>query len=140
MNTIPNPIQLPTAERISLADTAKLVRQALKKAFPNVKFSVKSQAYSGGASITVSYDADLSWDDVKKLVNNYKASGFDGGIDLQYDRNCWLAPDGSATRAYSEGTRKYEGFKEGYANDPHAAGCRYVRFGADFIFVRNLKD
>lgn len=140
MNTITNLATEMTPERISLADTTKLVRQALKKAFPNVKFSVKSESYSGGSSINVSYEADTQWDDVKKLVDNYKASGFDSGIDQQYNCNCWLAPDGSATRAYSAGTRGFEGFEEGYATDPHAHGCKYVRFGADFIFVRNLKD
>lgn len=36
---------------LSCAETAKLVRQSLKEAFPKVKFSVKSSTYSGGASI-----------------------------------------------------------------------------------------
>ena len=36
------------------AETAKLIRQSLKEAFPGVKFSVRSSTYSGGASIDVS--------------------------------------------------------------------------------------
>lgn len=42
-------------EYISCADTAKLIRQAIKEAFPGVKFSVRSSVYSGGASITVEW-------------------------------------------------------------------------------------
>lgn len=33
---------------LSCAETAKLVRQALKEAFPGVKFGVRSSTYSGG--------------------------------------------------------------------------------------------
>ena len=37
----------------SVKDTAKLVRQALKEAFPGVKFGVRCSSYAGGASIGV---------------------------------------------------------------------------------------
>ena len=48
---------------ISLADTAKLVRAALAANFPGTKFYVRSDSYSGGASIDVWYDGvvDSSW-------------------------------------------------------------------------------
>lgn len=38
---------------LSCAETAKLIRQALKEAFPDMKFGVRSKTYSGGASIDV---------------------------------------------------------------------------------------
>src|SRR5882672_5529511 len=38
---------------ISVTDTAKMMRKALKEAFPGIKFSVKSDKYAGGASIDV---------------------------------------------------------------------------------------
>ena len=41
---------------LTAADTAKLVRKALAKAFPDVKFYVRSDTYAGGASIDVYYD------------------------------------------------------------------------------------
>ena len=41
----------PKVEYLTCAETAKLVRSALKAAFPGVKFSVCSSTYSGGASI-----------------------------------------------------------------------------------------
>ena len=40
---------------LSCAETAKYVRIALKNYFPGVKFSVRSNIYSGGASIDVSW-------------------------------------------------------------------------------------
>jgi hypothetical protein len=43
-------------------ETAKLVRQSLKEAFPGVKFAVRSSTYSGGASI------DVSWTDGPNAV------------------------------------------------------------------------
>jgi hypothetical protein len=38
------------ADYISVTDTAKIVRQELKKHFPGVVFSVRSSSYSMGAS------------------------------------------------------------------------------------------
>ena len=42
---------------ISTTETAKIIRQELAKAFPGIKFSVKSKSYSGGSSI------DVGWTD-----------------------------------------------------------------------------
>ena len=42
-----------TTRYLTCAETAKLVRKALKEAFPDVKFSVRSNVYSGGASLSV---------------------------------------------------------------------------------------
>lgn len=41
---------------LGLADTAKLVRATLARAFPAGRFYVRSESYAGGSSITVSYD------------------------------------------------------------------------------------
>jgi hypothetical protein len=47
---------------VSAAQTAKLVRVALKQAFPATKFSVRTSTYAGGASVRVRMDgrADTS--------------------------------------------------------------------------------
>jgi hypothetical protein len=42
---------MSNTQYLSCAETAKLVRAALKESFPGVKFSVKSSTYAGGASI-----------------------------------------------------------------------------------------
>lgn len=69
---------------VSVADTAKLVRHALKEAFPHTTFYVRSRSYSGGASI------DIDWMDgptphmVDAVVNRYKGASFDGMQDLMH--------------------------------------------------------
>ena len=68
---------------ISCTDTAKLVRKALKKNFPNVKFSVRSSSYSGGASIDVSWTDGPVSQRVDKVIKPFAGSTFDGMIDLK---------------------------------------------------------
>ena len=63
---------------LSCAETAKLIRRDLREAFPGVKFSVRSDTYSGGASI------DIRWTDgprtakVEPITERYQGAGFDG--------------------------------------------------------------
>lgn len=65
------------------AETAKLIRKALKEAFPGIKFSVKSHTYSGGASINVSWTDGPNDDQVKAVARHFEASYFDGCIDYK---------------------------------------------------------
>lgn len=71
---------------LSVADTAKLVRAALKTAFPNVparSFSVKSDSYSGGASIRVSWRDGYTVAEVEAVVQQFSGSTFDAMQDLK---------------------------------------------------------
>lgn len=55
----------------SATETAKKIRATLKVNFPNTKFSVRSQSYSGGSNVNVSWvDMPLK-DDVEKVVNQF---------------------------------------------------------------------
>ena len=40
---------------LSAVETARLVRKALKARFPDVRFSVRSDSYAGGASVRVGW-------------------------------------------------------------------------------------
>lgn len=66
---------------ISVTETAKLIRQALKDNFKGIKFSVRSRSYAGGASI------DISWTDgpcdpaVERVVKKFQGASFDGMTD-----------------------------------------------------------
>lgn len=71
------------AKYISCADTAKLVRQALKEAFPGVKFSVRSSTYAGGASMRVNWMDGPSSAQVESVTNHFEGSYFDGSIDYK---------------------------------------------------------
>ena len=122
------------SDYLSCAETAKLVRGALKKAFPGVKFSVRSSTYAGGASMRVGWTDGPKTKDVEAVVSAYKGGGFDGMIDLKYSVESWLMPDGSAAWASSPGTQGSMGVVPGYDYEPPAPGARKVHFGADFIF------
>lgn len=72
-----------TKQYISCAETAKLVRAALKESFPGVKFSVRSSVYAGGASITVKYVDGPAYESVKNVVGCFEGAYFDGMTDYQ---------------------------------------------------------
>ena len=68
---------------LSCAETAKLVRAALKESFPGVKFSVTSSVYSMGASINIKYQDGPTYEQVKSVVSNFEGSYFDGMTDYK---------------------------------------------------------
>lgn len=81
---------------ISVTETAKLVREALKKAFPRVKFSVRSKSYSGGASIDVYWTDGPRTCEVKRITQRFNGADFDGMQDLKTNRQTLVSqPDGT---------------------------------------------
>lgn len=70
-------------EYLSCAETAKLVRSALKESFPGVKFSVRSSTYSGGASIRVGWVDGPSGKSVEAVAKQFQGGYFDGMIDYK---------------------------------------------------------
>ena len=110
--------------RVSCAGTAKLVRAALKTAFPGQKFSVRSQTYAGGASNDNRWTDGPSSTEVDKVAGQYNGAGFDGMIDLKTYNHDWLYPDGHVESFQSEighshGSATYNG--DGGPVDPEAA-------------------
>lgn len=95
---------------LSCAETAKLVRAALKARYPLTKFSVRSKTYSGGASIDVSWTDGPTDAEVEAITFLYKGANFDGMIDLKtYVTSILVDENGNPEE---------------------------VRFGADFIFTQ----
>jgi hypothetical protein len=81
---------------LSCADTAKLVRAALKETFPGVKFSVKSSVYAGGASINIAYIDGPSAPQVEAVAKAFQGAYFDGMTDY---KGCnYNTLDGQAVR------------------------------------------
>jgi hypothetical protein len=81
---------------LSCADTAKLVRAALKETFPGVKFSVKSSVYAGGASINIAYIDGPSAGQVEAVAKAFQGAYFDGMTD--YKGSNYNTLDGQAVR------------------------------------------
>ncbi|MBN3733185.1 LPD29 domain-containing protein [Burkholderia sp. Tr-20390] len=70
-------------QHFTCAQTAALIRKALKEAFPGVKFGVRSHTYSGGASISVSWTDGPNVAQVDDVATRFKGAYFDGSIDYQ---------------------------------------------------------
>ncbi len=68
---------------LSCAQTAQLLRAALKAAFPGVTFGVRSKTYSGGASINVKWTDGPTTAEVELIAKGYQGASFDGSIDLK---------------------------------------------------------
>lgn len=123
---------------LSAAETAKLVRQALKREFPGVKFSVRSKTYSGGASIDVSWVDGPTSREVDRVVGVFAGSDFDGMIDLKISSQHWLNPDGTAAVAHAGGGGSTI---PDHFGDPIGPNAQLVRFGADYVFThREISD
>ena len=84
------------AQYLSCAETAKLVRAALKESFPGVKFSVKSSVYSGGASINIKYTDGPTYEQVKAVAGMFEGAYFDGMTD--YKGSNYGSLDGNEVR------------------------------------------
>jgi hypothetical protein len=85
---------------------AKNVRIELARAFPGVKFSVKTSRFSGGDSLRVSWTDGPTSGQVDEIVGKYSAGSFDGMQDLYtYERNAWTDAFGDAK--YVSVTRNY---------------------------------
>lgn len=95
---------------LTCADTAKLLRAALKSNFPGVKFSVRSSVYSGGASIRVNWIDGPFIKEVDPIAQRYAGATFDGSIDLKEYHTDLVHFDGEEMP-------------------------RLVRFGSDFVFT-----
>ena len=128
---------------LSCAETAKLVRVALKEKFPGVKFSVRSSTYSGGASIRVGWVDGPTAKDVESVTRRYTGGivtargqpDFDGMIDLKTYNDSWLSPDGTAQLAHARGTESSRGSLPEIITSPPSPDARLVSFGADYIFA-----
>lgn len=86
---------------ISVADTAKLIRKALKDQFkadfPHTKFSVRSSSYSGGASINIRWTDGPAETLVAKVAKSFEGADFDGMQDLKtYHTSIITNTDGSS--------------------------------------------
>lgn len=120
------------AEYLTCAQTAKLIRTALKKAFPGVKFSVRTSK-SGGA-VNVKWTDGPTDADVSAIAKQYQGGRFDSMIDMAISAYHWLRPDGSAVVASCDGTTGNAGTIEAIRQWMPEPGCKLVHFGAKYVF------
>jgi hypothetical protein len=118
---------------LTSAETAKVMRIALKSRFPHTKFSVRTR----GNSI------DVTWTDgprpkaVDRVVDQFSSGEFDGSIDLAISHSSWLMHSlESAIVAKSPGTSGSMGFLPPVDNPKPHPDAVLVRFGAKYVFAR----
>lgn len=116
---------------LSAAETGKLVRLALVKAFPGVKFSVKKD----GTCLRVEWIDGPTQNEVDAVSGQFAGGRFDGSIDYAYNVTHWLLADGSAIVAKSEGTENQRSY-HAPINNPQPEGAIKVSFGARFVFAQ----
>lgn len=82
---------------ISTKDTAKMVRQALKAAFPGTKFSVRMGTGTGSAWLSVTWADGPTDSEVTPLVDRYSGSVWNANGDDSYvqNENTLMAFDGA---------------------------------------------
>jgi hypothetical protein len=68
-------------EYITTKETAKLLRQGLKNAFPGVKFSVRMSTGTASAWMNVSYSDGPTEDAVRAITARYEGRKFNGMTD-----------------------------------------------------------
>ena len=78
-----------TVTKLTYKETAVLVRQALKAAYPGILFRVRSNRYIGGASIRVTWTDGPAVATVEPLLDRYRRSDFNLGND---DRTTYREP------------------------------------------------
>ena len=70
----------------SSAKTANAIKKELKIMFPKIKFSIRSDNYSGGNSVKISWIDGPTDENVDKIVRKYQYGSFDSMEDLyNYD-------------------------------------------------------
>lgn len=68
----------------SVNETSKIIKKTLRAAFPDTKFSVRLDKYSGGCSIDASWMDGPTDKQVKSILDRFDGKGFDGMTDCSY--------------------------------------------------------
>ena len=68
---------------ISATDTTKLIRAALKEAYPETRFSVRTDHGRTSAAARITWTDGPVQDDVEKIVKPFESSTFDAMADIK---------------------------------------------------------
>lgn len=73
--------------------------------------------------------------EVNEIAGQYSFGGFDGSIDMAYDSDNWMLPDGSMVEAASSGTQGSMGYVPAVHTDCPAPGAILVKSPLKYISV-----
>jgi len=112
-----------TAQHLKCSVVAALLRDELRREFPDVRFSVRSRTYSMGASIDVRWIGDPPTVAVAPLAARFQGADFDGMQDLKTLRRHYMTREGAVGRIVNDVPE----------------GARVVRLGADWIHLHRTE-
>lgn len=64
------------------AECAAAIRKELKEIFPHIKFSVRSEVFSGGDAVRLSWELGPTEAEINKIVSKYEDGRFNGMEDI----------------------------------------------------------
>lgn len=114
---------------VGAAEAAKMIRAALKRSFPGVKFSVRGHR---GSSINVDWTDGPTDAQVSKVTHGFAGNRFDGMDDLQYHADSWHCATHGATVARTYGTGDD---RSGPVNERCCEQAESVRFACGYVFT-----
>jgi hypothetical protein len=88
----------------SHSNCATAIREELKKLYPNYKFSVRSESFSGGDAVRVSWVDGFTVPQVDEITNKYAYGRFNSMEDLSYSVHNDDLPQAKYVTTYREFT------------------------------------
>ena len=73
--------------RTEAAKTASAIKSELKKAFPRIKFRVRSSNFAGGDSVSIRYENGVPYKEIEKITDKYQYGNFNGMEDIYESDN-----------------------------------------------------
>lgn len=136
------PYLVPIGGKVdSLNAAAKNLRIELARAFPGVKFSVKSSRYSGGCSINVNWTDGPNDDQVAPITAKYVGSEFDSMQDLKsYVRSAWTDAFGDADYVFRNRSNSDRALESAIRSVKNEYAANLAARGIDEIKVQDFRD
>ena len=105
---------------------AKRIKAELKSKYPDINFSVRSENFSGGDAVRISYTNFLPTKDIEKLFNKYKGGHFNGMEDIYeyYSDSKEITPEG---KIVTIPTVKYLSVSRSITEDIKTAAREYIK-------------
>lgn len=125
---------------LGLAESNKILRAHLKRAFPGKKFTVRGSSYSGGSSTDIAWTDGPTLKQVEAVASAYSSRGFDGMIDMSYSKTSWLLPSGEIVTGFSGGTESAAGSVEGYVFPKPHPEAEAVSSGIGYVHCRRTES
>lgn len=119
---------------IDVAEAAKMLRPILRGCFPGVKFSVRIDRYSMGASIDVAWTDGPTDEDVSNAAYGFNGGRFQGMTDCSYSADSWYCRKHGARSAETRGSDIAE--DNGPTNSRCCAEAELVHFGTTNVGTR----